>query len=237
MAFNQSGLFFVPRHWQSATFLRWLKRVHAWTGFWGALFFLIMGVSGFLLNHRGQWKIDTGEPVEVSRVELPVGPGAITDAEALGKWARRALDLPVKAQPPRGGPGGPGGSEGPGGRRAAKPETARFMGRDVKAAETWTRTFNMPDARVTVDYVPGANHVTAKREVNGFFGTLKNLHKGVGLPIAWILFIDTIAGALITMALTGFLLWSRLHGSRLLAGGLLGGALIWALAAAVPVMG
>jgi uncharacterized protein len=55
-------------------------------------------------------------------------------------------------------------------------------------------------------------------------GALKNLHKGTGVGIAWILFIDTIAGALIAMAITGFLLWSRLHGGRLLAGSLLIGS-------------
>jgi hypothetical protein len=227
VALNQSGLFFVPSKWQSAKFLRWLKRIHAWTGFWGALFFLMMGTSGFLLNHRGQLKIDTGEPVEVSTVELPVAPGAVTDADGLGKWAKKTLDLPVKAQAPKGGAG-----EG-----APRGDKTRFMGKEVSQAEKWTRSFNMPDARVTVDYVPGANHATAKRENNGVLGTLKNLHKGVGLPIAWVLFIDTIAGALITMALTGFLLWTRLHGSRLLAGALAGGALAWALAAAYPVMG
>lgn len=232
MALNQSGLFFVPGTWQSPKFLRWLKRVHAWTGFWGALFFLMMGISGFLLNHRGQMKIDTGEPVEVSTVQLPIVPGTITDADGLGKWAKKTLDLPVKAQAPKGAP-----AEGAARAAKATSETARFMGKDVGKVESWTRSFNMPDARVTVDYVPGANHVTAKRENNGVLGTLKNLHKGVGLPIAWVLFIDTIAGALITMALTGFLLWTRLHGSRLLAGALAGGALAWALAAAYPVMG
>jgi segregation and condensation protein A len=30
--FNQSGLFFVPRTWQSHTFVHWLKRIHAWSG-------------------------------------------------------------------------------------------------------------------------------------------------------------------------------------------------------------
>lgn len=227
MALNQSGLFFVPSKWQSAKFLRWLKRVHAWTGFWGALFFLLMGTSGFLLNHRSLLKIDTDEPVEVTTLELPVAAGAINDADGLGKWAKKTLDLPVKAQAPKGG-----ASQG-----GARSDKVRFMGKDVNQAQNWTRTFNMPDARVTVDYVPGANHVTAKRENNGFLGTIKNLHKGVGLPVAWVLFIDTIAGALITMALTGFLLWTRLHGSRLLAGGLASGALAWAIAAVYPVMG
>lgn len=228
--FNQSGLFFVPRQWQSATLIKWLKRVHAWSGFWGAVFFLLLGTSGFLLNHRAQMKIDTGEPVEVSNVALPVAPGAIRDADALGAWAQKELKLPVKGQAPRAGPGEGTGERGRGPKlpNGAKPaEGTTFMGRDVKPAETWTRAFNMADARVTVTYVPGANHVTAKREEHGFLNIIKNLHKGVGLPIAWILLIDTIAGALVMMSLTGFLLWSRLHGPRLLAGGLFGGSLIW----------
>ncbi|WP_415643588.1 PepSY-associated TM helix domain-containing protein [Sphingomonas antarctica] len=240
-------MFFVPKTWQSATFLRWLKRIHAWTGFWGALFFLMMGTSGFLLNHRTEnLKIDTGDAVEQPVVELPVAQGTITDADALGKWAQQTLHLPVKAAKPR-GPGGPESEKGkPGGGKSRAegsasatpaPREARFMGRDVGQAERWTRSFMMPDARVTVDYVPGSNHVTAKREeVNGW-GVIKNLHKGVGLPVGWVLFIDTIAGALITMALTGYLLWTRMHGPRLLAGGLAGGALVWALLAAVPSFG
>lgn len=244
--FNQSGLFFVPKKWQSVSFLRWLKRIHAWTGFWGALFFLMMGTSGFLLNHRSVWKIDTGEAVELPAVDLPVAPGTITDADGLGTWAKKALDLPVKASAPR-GPGGPGagpegargrpeGARGPAGA-GTKPDGAAFMGKPVVQAEKWTRNFNMPDARVTVDYVPGSNHVTAKREAINGLGVIKNLHKGVGLPVGWVLFIDTIAGALITMALTGYLLWTRMHGTRLLAGALAGGALLWALLAAVPSFG
>jgi hypothetical protein len=220
---------FIPRRWQSGDVLKWLKRVHAWSGFWGALFFLGLGLSGFLLNHRQQAKIDTGEPVELAAVELPVAPGTIGDAKALGRWARAELRLPVDAQPPRGGPGGK--------REGGKPREARFMGRKVHAAEPLTQTFAMPDARVTVEYVPGSNHVTARREEVNALGVLKNLHKGVGLPIAWVLLIDTIAGALIVMALSGYLLWSRLHGPRLLAGGLAGGSLLWALGAAAPAFG
>jgi hypothetical protein len=244
--FNQSGLFFVPRKWQTATLIKWLKRIHAWSGFWGAVFFLLMGTSGFLLNHRAQLKIDTGEPIEVSNVELPVVPGAIADAEALGVWAKKELDLPVKAAAPRGPEGGaPKGKVGErndkdserNGKPAAVAGEARFMGREVKQAETWTRAFNLPDARVTVTYVPGANHVTAKREEQGFLNIIKNLHKGIGLPIAWILLIDTIAGALVMMSLTGFLLWSRLHGPRLLAGGLFGGSLIWGFVAVASNLG
>lgn len=226
---------FIPRDWQSSDILKWLKRIHAWSGFWGALFFLGLGLSGVLLNHRQQAKIETGEPVELAAIELPVAPGTIRDAKALGRWAKGELRLPVDAQPPRGKPGAkkPGG-KGEAKEERAEPREGKFLGRDVKTAEPLVQTFAMPDARVTVEYIPGSNHVTAKREEINALGVLKNLHKGVGLPIAWILLIDTIAGALIVMALTGYLLWSRLHGPRLLAGALAGGSLLWALAAAVP---
>jgi hypothetical protein len=212
---------FLPRRWSSASVLKWLKRTHAWTGFWGALLFLMLGTSGVLLNHRQQLKIDTGEPVEVSTVRLPVGPTEIADAEALGAWGTRTLALPGVPQPAK---------------LEVAATNASFAGHPVKPVETWGRTFNLTNGRVTLEYVPGANFVSARRDAVGVLATLKNLHKGVGLPIAWVLLIDTIAGALIVMALTGFLLWSRLHGPRLLAGALVGGSLAWALLAGVPAL-
>jgi len=42
---------------------------------------------------------------------------------------------------------------------------------------------------------------------NGFFATLTNLHKGVGMPVPWILLIDTLAGSLIFLSLSGVILW------------------------------
>jgi hypothetical protein len=217
---NQSGLLFVPKAWQRAKVINWLKKIHAWTGFWGALLFLMMGTSGFLLNHRTETlKIDTGKPIEISAVDIAVKPGEIADADALGVWAKTALDLRAEGKAPRGRPSG----EAPGGRGGRGPgagERHSFNGQPVAEPEKWVREFTMPDGKVTVSYVPGAPFVSAKRDSNGFLGTIKNFHKGVGLGIVWVLFLDTIAGALITMSITGFLLWSRLHGGRLLAGGI-----------------
>jgi hypothetical protein len=42
---------------------------------------------------------------------------------------------------------------------------------------------------------------------SGFIATLTNLHKGVGMPIPWILLIDTLAGSLIFLSLSGVILW------------------------------
>ncbi len=221
MALNQSGLLFLPRGWQRTAVLRWLKRIHAWTGFWGALLFLMMGTSGFLLNHRSILEIETGKPVEVSAMEVAVRAGQFTDADALGIWAKARFDLRVDGKAPQ-----------------VKPEgEKRFRGAAFPQAEVWTRVFMLPDAKITVAYVPGAPNVSVKTEAVGLLATMKNLHKGTGLGIAWVLFLDTIAGALVMMSLTGFLLWTRLHGSRLLAGALAGGVLVWAIAAAAPFFG
>jgi uncharacterized protein len=221
MAFNQSGLLFVPKDWQRADVLRWLKKTHAWTGFWGALLFLLMGTSGFFLNHRAQLKIETGEPYEVSSMDIAVRAGQFADADALGKWAKAELGMNSDAREPRKEGGGPKG----------KPQ---FMGKSLPQAEKWTRQFTLVDGRVTVEYVPGAASVSVKREEQGLINTIKNMHKGVGLGMVWVLFLDSIAGALIVMSLTGFLLWTRLHGPRLLAGGLAGGSLALAAWAVLP---
>lgn len=221
--FNQSGLFFLPRTWQRAALIRWLKRVHAWTGFWGALLFLLMGTSGFLLNHRGILKIDTGEPVEVSAMDIAVRSNQFSNADAMAKWAKIELGMTTEAKPPR--------QDGP-----PKPGKREFLGKPHDEAKKWTRVFTLADGRVTVDYVPGSTSVAVKHEALGLLSTIKNLHKGAGLGMFWVLFLDTIAGALIAMSLTGFLLWTRLHGSRLLAGAIVGTSLALALAAILPAL-
>lgn len=232
---NQSGLLFVPSNWQRAAVIRWLKKVHAWTGFWGAILFFMLGLSGVLLNHRSVMKIDTGEAVEVSAMDIAVDPARIPDEKALGTWAAKEFGLSTKPRPPRreGGPeGGMGGREG----REKAGERKRFMGREHEEAVKWELAFNQPNGRVTVEYVPGSRSVSVRQDAQNVLGFLKNLHKGSGVGIGWILFMDSIAGALIAMSLTGFLLWTRLHGTRLLAGGIVMASLGLAVAAVWPHM-
>ena len=224
---NQSGLLFFPSKWQRGRLVRWLKKVHAWTGFWGAILFLMLGISGVLLNHRHILKIETGEPVEVSAMDIAVPAGSINDEKALGDWATKEFNLQSEARPPRGdggkGKGGTGkNDEGKGGRD--KSGAKSFLGKARPAAEKWELNFNHPNGRITVEYVKGSGSVAVKQTSESVLGFMKNLHKGSGVGVAWVLFMDTIAGALIAMAITGFLLWSRLHGGRLLAGALLLGS-------------
>ncbi len=207
---NQSGLLFVPSKWQKGHAIRWLKRVHAWTGFWGAILFLMLGISGVLLNHRDILKIDTGEPVEVSAMDIAVPAGSIPDEKALGEWAKAEFNLVSEPRPPKGD------------KDKSKPKA--FLGKQRPEAEKWEVNFNHPNGRLIVEHVKGSGSVAVKQTSQNGLGFIKNMHKGSGVGIAWVLLMDSIAGALIAMAITGFLLWSRLHGGRLLAGFLLLGS-------------
>lgn len=215
---------FLPKFMNGTKTLRWLKRVHAWTGFWGALIFLMMGTSGFLLNHRNIAKIETGAPKEVSSVVLNVEPGQITSPDDLGTWAQEAFGIDAAPRAPRAKAPSP----------TATPETAAFMGTDVTPVPVWQQAFTGPNGTFLVEYAEGASTVKATRTAQNFWGLIKNLHKGAGLGILWVLFIDLTAGALITMSLTGALLWSQLHGPRLLGIGIVTASLLLGLFASLP---
>jgi uncharacterized protein len=217
---NQSGLLFMPGRWQRAGIIRWLKRIHAWTGFWGALLFLMLGISGVLLNHRTLWKIETGEPLPVSAMNIAVDPRLIRDEKALGTWAIAKLGLRTEARPAKQDDGG----------------SKIFLGRAQPESPKWVRQFNHANGKVTVEYIVGSTSVFVRQDAATGLGFIKNLHKGTGVGVAWILFMDSIAGALIAMSLTGVLLWSRLHGGRLLAGGILIGAVCAATSAIWPFL-
>jgi hypothetical protein len=158
------ALLFVPAALNRGAFLVWLKRIHAWTGFWGALAFLIIGASGMLLNHRATLKIDTGAPREVMSADIAVDPTLIKSPEDLGKWAQGQFGLSIEPRAPRAEGGGGGGG-------APRSEGQRGGER---------------------------------------------------------------GGGLVAMALTGALLWSRMHGPRLAAVGIVTASLLLGLFAALP---
>ena len=212
-------LLFLPRFANRTDVIQWLKRIHAWTGFWGALAFLLIGTSGLLLNHRSTLKIDTGAPHEVSEASIAVDPALIKSPEDLGKWAQVQFGTALEPRAPR--------AEGGGGR-------AQMMGRDIQEAVVWKQSLNGVNGTLNVEYTPGSASVKASKSEQNVWGVLKNMHKGSGMNWIWVLFIDTMAGGLIAMALTGALLWSRLHGPRLAAIGIVTTSLVLAVFAAWP---
>ncbi|MET0381806.1 MAG: PepSY-associated TM helix domain-containing protein [Burkholderiaceae bacterium] len=81
--------------------------------------------------------------------------------------------------------------------------------------EHWTIAFGGPQTLVQADYWVGNHSVGIRRTENGVVATLTNLHKGVGMPVAWILLVDTLAGSLILLSLSGLALWTLTRRKRL----------------------
>ena len=200
---RQTGYLFLPRRWRRSNVLTWLRRTHAWLGIWGAVMGLLFGVTGILLNHRAVMKIPAGH-VEENTVQVPVVAAQLHKPHDLGQWLQAQVPAINK-------------------RARTKAEEARTViwgGQEIQQPERWTATLATPELSVQAEYWVGNGFVSLKRSEHNLISMFKQMHKGSGLNNAWILLVDTLGGALIVLSLTGVLLWSRLHGTRLAAAGI-----------------
>jgi hypothetical protein len=101
--------------------------------------------------------------------------------------------------------------------------------RPLRQPERWMFSFGGPNRLVQVEYWAGNKSASVRTTANGFIATLTNLHKGVGMPVPWILLIDTLAGSLIFLSLSGVILWWETNRRRTL------GIAIFATAVATTV--
>lgn len=197
------GHLFVPPSWHRPVVLKTLRRVHAWLGMWGAVMGLLFGASGLFLNHRATMKIPGVDYVKTQwQIQLPQ-PLPLKIGE-LSLYLQQNLNMQRKPTQQKVSPAGP--TPWPG---ATQPEH-------------WEVAFNDAHGSVHADYWVGNETVSVQRQDANFLATLTRLHKGTGASAAWILLTDTLAGALIVLSITGLLLWTKLHGPRLLALGLAG---------------
>ncbi len=193
-------------------FLRWLRRVHGWMGLWGAVLGLLFGMTGFLLNHRSVMKIPALQ-MEQSQFQLPLPAQHPATAQALAEWLQQELQT--------GHPALKVGSE---------PEKqVQWRGRTIPQPAQWRVEFHTLQNSWSADYLVGNSYVSIKRQQANAWGFLMRLHKGVGMDSGWVLLADSLAGAMVMLALTGVLLWARMRGSRLTLAGLCGGSLGLAL--------
>ncbi|QBQ98463.1 peptidase [Paraburkholderia pallida] len=181
-----------------ATFIKWLRKVHGWVGLWGAVLGLLFGVTGFLLNHRaGPLQISTGTP-QVTQMQLALPAARPATPEALAQWLQRELAFDGK----------------PGKIRRERAHPVAWGERSVVQPESWQFALMGPRQSVAVEYWVGNSTVAVRRTQSPFLATLNNLHRGVGMGIGWVLLMDTIAGSLILLSLTGVLLWTELNRRR-----------------------
>ena len=182
-----------------ARFLRTLRKLHGWIGLWGALLGLLFGVSGILLNHRAVLKIPAAKSIETT-VQLPVPQPLPANARALAEWLRAQLKI-----------------DAPPGRVREEPAHPVAWGdKTLMQPAHWQFSFMSPHAGVQADYWVGSAYISLRRSESNFWATLGNLHKGVGMGVGWVLLVDTLAGSIILLSLTGVLLWTQLNRRRAL---------------------
>ena len=86
------------------------------------------------------------------------------------------------------------------------------------------------------DYWQGNRSVGVATTRNGLVATLTNMHKGGGMPLAWILLVDTLAGSLIFLSLSGVALWLLTHRRRVVGLAVFGVSLATMLAIALSAL-
>lgn len=181
--------------------LRALRKIHGWIGLWGAVLGLLFGSTGILLNHRAVLKIPAARTQE-STVQLPLPDPAPTDAKAMAAWLRSTLKLAPR----------------PGRVREEAARPVAWGDQNLTQPAHWTASFATPGANVQMDYWLGNTYVTVRRGDNNLFATLSNLHKGVGVGLGWVLLVDTLAGSIVLLSLTGVILWVGLNRRRQVGG-------------------
>jgi hypothetical protein len=183
-----------PAPSRRALFVKWLRKMHGWIGLWGAVLGLLFGCTGILLNHRAVLKIPAAQAQE-STIQVPLPAPAPNTPQALSAWLQRTLRLDA----------------GPARTRAEPPRPVAWGDQSVIQPAHWTASFTSPSGSVQAEYWVGNSYVTVKRAQNNVFATLTNLHKGVGMGVAWVLLVDTLAGSIILLSLSGVTLWVLTH--------------------------
>ncbi|MBV6303561.1 PepSY-associated TM helix domain-containing protein [Candidimonas humi] len=210
-------------HNRRADVVRWLRKTHGWFGLWGAALGLMFGFSGIWLNHRAVLKLP---PVaqQRSNAQISLPDSLPANPEAVARWLQQELEMdrPPSIRVERARP------------VPWVPRSRGDAGKPLMQPEHWTFRFGGPHSSVMVDAWAGNKSVSVHRLDNGVIGTLMNLHKGVGMSAAWILLIDTLAGSLIFLSLSGVILWVQTNRRRTVGTTILIVSVVALLALALP---
>ncbi|WP_372364744.1 PepSY-associated TM helix domain-containing protein [Candidatus Uabimicrobium sp. HlEnr_7] len=217
---RKSNYLFLPYKFSRGNFLKWLRRTHAWLGLWGAFLGIMFGVTGILLNHRGTWKIPAAQ-TEKTKMQLEIPEKARASSEIFAQWLKKDLKVPSNWKESI---------------RIFEAKEITWGGRSIIQPKRWRVSFSAPHMAYSADYWLGDSFASVSRFDRNLFAILNRLHTASGASIAWILLADSIAGSFILLSLTGILLWTRLHGKRLLAASLALGSLLSAIVIVLRAM-
>lgn len=193
--------------------VQWIRKTHGWIGLWGAILGLIFGTAGVWLNHRAVLKLQMAQQRLNAQLALP--DPAPASAEEMAAWLQTTLGQSGPPNTVRIEPAKPvAWTEKDKHARVSAPDASAPSGSALMQPERWVFSYGGPDAIVQAEYWRGNRSVGVTTTSNGFVATLANLHKGVGMPIAWILLVDTLAGSLVFLSISGVALWMLTHRRR-----------------------
>ncbi len=186
-----------------SAFVRWVRRTHGWFGLWGALLGLMAGGSGIWLNHRSVMKLELPDQQQAT-TQLAIPHPRPDTPNAMAAWLQQVLgvDRPATSMRIERSRPAPWAERGGEGGTSMQPER-------------WSFTFGGPNKVIQVEYWSGNRSASVRTTQNGFIATLTNLHKGTTMSLPWILLIDTLAGAMIFLSVSGVVLWWETHRRRL----------------------
>lgn len=214
----------VQAHRRRTSLVQWIRRTHGWFGLWGAVLGLLFGFSGIWLNHRNVLKLPQAQ--ERTRAQLALPDPVPETPEAMSQWLQGALRM-----------SGP-----PNSSRIEPAKPVAWADKSDKSAPAlvqpahWVFSFGGPNETVQAEYWQGNRSVGVATTHNGFVATLTSMHKGGGMPLPWILLVDTLAGSLIFLSLSGVALWMLTHRRRRVGLALFGASLAAVLAIALSAL-
>ena len=152
---------FLPRSAQSPKALKWLRRVHSWTGLTISAGAILFAATAILLSHEN-FGLETAAVPVASEVPVPAGL-ALSSEDALGAFVKGELGLRTKW---RAGMGRGGG-----------------MGMGMGEARIAVN-FASPGDVVIASYAPGAASVSITRQERGLLATINRMHLATAFPRA-----------------------------------------------------
>lgn len=200
---------FLPRSLHTRPALQVLRKTHSWIGITGATAAVVIAISGITLNHNTVINPRIPVPTEDFQLEAPAD-GFATQAD-FERFLIDSLEINghvfVPEEEEEMAQREPSAAVELGGRPVAQPQ--RFVVHFATATEQYD-----------IRYVEGNPYIDITHIDRGMMRTFNNLHLAQVSGNSWVFIIDVLSVAMVVLALTGLLLWSRLTGPRLLALGL-----------------
>ena len=191
----------MPKPIATPVVMKWLKKTHAWMGILGALLAFIFAWSGFMLNHRTHFTL--GAPQTTDEFVLPAPSEGFASVDEFAAFVDQQFN--PRTQPV-----------------IEVLESSPGTARQPATEPSFNVSYAAPGGDLTANWKAGAENIEVVQRDRGFNRMINRLHTGRGTDGGWHLIINVYSVMLIFLSITGVFLWSRISGSALVGGGLLG---------------